>query len=170
MKKLVLVLIILCLGLAMTGCGADNSEDDGVIRFYYLRNDILYGAEDGVIASENRYLYNSSMEHLLNVYLAGPETQTLHSPFPDGIRILSVSQDNEILYLKFSSEFTNLDSMDQVLACGCICHNLFPLTEANEIHISGENSTKIHIFTRDSFTLSDESDVIHSSIGTESDQ
>ena len=52
MRKVLILLLSLCITFSFLACGTDHSEETSKYHYYYLRSDILYGAEDGVISCE----------------------------------------------------------------------------------------------------------------------
>ena len=153
---------ILCLILALTflvlfpGCG---QEEDPAIRFYYLRSEYIYGTEDGVIAPEEREIVVKDMGYLLELYLDGPQTESLVSPFPKGTHLISTHMQDGTLTLELSREFAVLDDVKLSLAAGCIASTCFDLSDAVSVQIlayAGKKEVSITL-KRDSLTLIDNS-------------
>ncbi len=167
MKKrffpVLLALLLLC------GCGAEKDEPAGGICFYYPRSDILYGAEDGVIAAEEQEV--APGEHpaqwLLEDYLAGPDDPQLRSPFPAGTKLLELRQENEHLILILSDEFFTLEGISMTLACASLSKTCFSITGATELTLRSSDSSQRIVLAADSFIFTDDGDPISMTIGTE---
>ena len=156
MRRVFCLLIALMLLISFPSC---KQEEDPSVRFFYLRNEFVYGAEDGVIASEERDIAVEDMGYLLALYLDGPQTETLISPFPKGTRLISTHMLDGILTLELSSEFAVLEDVKLSLAAGCIVSTCFDLSEATAVRIvsqSRKNDISITL-TRDSLTLANNS-------------
>lgn len=163
MKRLISMLLALAVLLLPAGCGWDAG--DNTVPFYYLRRDseFVYGAEDGVIAPENREVSDRSagLSYLLRLYLEGPLDSTLRSPFPAGTKLLRAESVEGTVTLELSKEFTALEDMDLTLAYACLATTVFQLTGAEQVHITAVSqqgvSKSITLFP-DSLTLLDGSE------------
>lgn len=155
MKRLMCLILSLLL-FAFSGC---QRQDDPSVCFYYLRSEYVYGVEDGVIASETRDIAMQDIGYLLELYLKGPQNETLVSPFPRNTRLISTHMQEGVLSLELSEEFTTLEDMDLTLAAGCIASTCFSLTDAQSVRITAVSSRdEISIvLSRDSLTLVDDS-------------
>lgn len=165
MKRMTLLLLILC--LLLCGCGSSGKES---VEFFYLRTSYVYGSEDGVIAAETRE-HSGSLEYLLSLYLRGPLDDGLKSPFPVGCEILEVRQESKSLQLTLDQSLSRLKDLDRTLACACLAKTCFGLTDAQEIRISSgspeENLFSITI-SRDSLILEDNSSLPAQTVPEES--
>ena len=85
--------LLLCLCLFLPGCSGELMKNP--VTFYYPRQEYRYGAEDGVISSEQREAsgHTNDLRYLLSLYLIGPSSDELVSPLPWGTRLLGVSRD-----------------------------------------------------------------------------
>ena len=139
---------LLCLCLFLPGCSGELMKNP--VTFYYPRREYQYGAEDGVISSEQREAsgHADDLHYLLSLYLIGPSSDELVSPLPWGTRLLGVSQENGTVTLELTdTEFT--------LACACLTMTTLSITGGDEVTItSGSRSVTM---SRDSLTLIDDS-------------
>ena len=80
--------LLLCLCLFLPGCSGELMKNP--VTFYYPRREYRYGAEDGVISSEQREAsgHANDLRYLLSLYLIGPSSDELVSPLPWGTRLL----------------------------------------------------------------------------------
>lgn len=166
MKRLICMLLITALLAVFPGC----SEADGdSVSFYYLRTELSYSTEDGVIAPEARAISGSreDLNYLLRLYLEGPLTDMMTSPFPVGTQLISVEQEDSSLLLELSGEFAALEGIDLTMAGACLASTCFALTDAEAVQITaGTPEDNISItLTRNSLTLLDDS-----AVGTEASE
>ncbi len=160
MKKWIAPVLVVLILVALAGCGSSLKEP---VSFYYLRTaeTIQYGAEDGMIASEEREAsgHIEDLQYLLSLYLAGPLDLGLESPFPAGIKMDHLVIHRDSLVIVLSEDFSGLSGMDLTAACACLTATCFSLTDADEITIispeCGENDGVNLTFDRQSFALVD---------------
>lgn len=158
MKRLICMILIAVLLAVFPGC----SEADGdSVSFYYLRTELSYGTEDGVIAPEARAVSGSheDLTYLLRLYLEGPLTDMMTSPFPVGTQLISVELKEGTLLLELSGEFAALEGIDLTMAGACLASTCFALTDTEAVQITAgtsEDKTSITL-SRNSLTLLDDS-------------
>ena len=157
MKRVIRFLLCLMLMIPLCGCG--NQED--AIEFYYIRADILNGVPDGVIACETREApgHEDDLDYLLNLYLEGPLTQSLVSPYPKGTVLQSFSYSDATLYVTLSEEFAKLEGMDHTIAAACMAYTGFQLTSAEKVVIkcsSPEYGNRSITLSREDLVLFDD--------------
>lgn len=160
MKKTGCIFLIISLLLGLCACGFGSAGKEPV-EFYYLRTSFIYGAEDGVIASETRESsgHAGDLNYLLSLYLRGPLDDDLKSPFPAGCQIVELRRDSRTLRLTFDAAFAQLKDLDLTLACACLAKTCFGLSDAMEVKIDaavpdGNSAVNITI-SRDSLILED---------------
>ncbi len=153
MKKRFAIVLIFCLLLPLLGC---TNSNDGVL-FYYPRKEIVYGQEDGVIASESRDVsgHEDEIAYLLILYLEGPHNQELKSPFPAGTMLEGVDIQEDHLSIILSREFDTLQGMNHTIACSCIAYTCFANTEYASVSIRSSTHDTGMTVTRDNIVLSD---------------
>lgn len=159
--------IVLVISVFLWGCFAYDDPRQNTASFYYLRANILYGADDGVIAAEEREYTDPDLGILLSEYLCGPVSEGFASPFPAGTKLLSLNRSADVLTLQLSTEFDSLTDLDHILACACLSQTCFDLCDAAAVTIQIAGTDRSITMTRDSLTLSDSTDTIHATIGTE---
>ena len=94
--------LLLCLCLFLPGCSGELMKNP--VTFYYPRREYQYGAEDGVISSEQREAsgHANDLRYLLSLYLIGPSSDELVSPLPWGTRLLGVSRQDGTVTLELT--------------------------------------------------------------------
>lgn len=139
MKKGICMTLILIFLL----CGCRNAPVEkyqNPVNFYYCRQEISYHSKDSVFCSEIRESNGSEgLSNLLWTYLKGPERADLVSPFPAGLRVVSVRKQGDTLCVELSRNFAALKGMDLTRACACLSLTLGELTDAKIIEIRTEN-------------------------------
>lgn len=154
MKRLICMLIVLCMGLG--GCSFPSAGDS--VPFYYCRVEPGYLGEDGIIAPEQRDISGreDDLELLFASYFSGPTDPALELPFPKSTRILSWYIDGELLTLELSEEFSQLSGVDLTIACGCITRTFLDLAQVEQVCIRSGEGPGITM-SREELKLSDDS-------------
>ena len=153
MKKLIVFLLLLALWIPTAGCTASQKN----IYFYYPRKEVVSGQADGVVAREERNISGSEkdLQHLLMLYLEGPLSQELRTPFPKGTSLVQLELQDTVLVLTLSDEFLTLEGIDRTIACAGIAKTCFGLGSFQEIRlISGGKSITL---TPETVALTDNS-------------
>ena len=153
MKKLLCILLILCLLIPTTGCTSNRKD----VYFYYPRKEVVSGGDDGVIAKEEREIPRSEndLKNLLTLYLEGPLSQNLKNPFPHGTKLLHVALQGNTVVLTFTEPFQKLEGIDRTIACASIVQTCLGLVSFQEIHFISGN--KLISLTPNTIALADNS-------------
>lgn len=141
MRKLLSIVLILSLLIPFAGC-ADSGKD---ILFYYPRKQVLYGQADGVISAEERDVpgREQDLQYLLLLYLEGPLSQELYTPFPKGTTIKQFEIQEKALRLVLSDDFEQLEGLDYTIACTCIAQTCFGLGSFDTVEVTFGSNTMI---------------------------
>lgn len=155
MKRLLSLMMVLCLLFA--GCGATTSQTGGNhVLFFYEQRGASELAADAMLASESRTTYAGALGPVLELYFRGPVQDDLISPFPDGTEAISVDQGENGTELVLSSAFFSLQGVDLAVACACLARTVCVYTGETAITLSDELG-RIHMeLTPDSFLVQDE--------------
>ena len=155
MKKVIAIVLILCLALGCTGCRLPFGIGNETVVFYYEQAQYQYGEPDAVIFGEERDItgHVSDMQYLLSLYMMGPISDTLHSPFPTGMQVLDVKVRMDLVRITVSEELNTLSDARYSLALACLAMTCLELSEQESVVIvCGEDHV---VLDRSMFTLSD---------------
>lgn len=140
MRKTALLLIAFILCFSLFGC-VQAPQMDKPVTFYYRVAQLSYETDDTVIASEVREAAQmGSLSAIVQVYLAGPQTDTLANPFPAGLILKNLSCDDSTVYITVSSELADLTGLSLTIACGCMTMTLLELTGMETVCITAEDA------------------------------
>ena len=140
MKEIMSLLLCMLTLFSIAGCKKTESYTNPV-TFYYLGNDLSYDAQASAIQGETREGAGMvTLENMLTLYLQGPESEELSSPFPAGLVLISAVQEADTLHLTFSRQLGNLSGLNLTVACCCIARTCLDLTDAVNITIQAQDS------------------------------
>ncbi len=166
MKKILCAFLAVLLLCALTGCNKEKSELREPVKFYYCLSDPAYGAAPGVIGHEARESAGHAQDfsYLLDVYLAGPESYTLRTPFPTGTALTGFSLDGKSAAVQLSTSFAKLSGISLTLACACITLTVWEISGAEQVSISVEgmmlDGNAQITMNRNSLLLLDDSNIV----------
>lgn len=133
MRKHVWVLL-LCMLALLSACSNEkapsSSQMEQPVRFYYPmvneQAEQYYDRPDGALSWEWRDLGPNqlSFQEILNRYLEGPTSIDLTSPIPEGVELITVLQEEEVLCLTFSEELQALMGIDRTMASACLLRTM----------------------------------------------
>ena len=160
MRKIISLMLTAILLISLSGC-IDTSD---TATFYYARYEdaYVYGMDNAVIAGEYRDVtgHRGDLRYLLTLYFHGPTTEYLRSPFPSGLVLRSVEQEDQSIHVELSASLTMLSGTDLSLACACLARTCFGLTDAQSVTISSEGLGYVSMtLTRDSLLLVDDTPI-----------
>lgn len=161
MKKNLCLLLSLALLLTLVGCGKESVRVPG--EFYYRRTATVYGTENGVIAPEVRELASieSDPEAILDLYLKGPVSIGLESPFPRDSRVENWQIQDRTLVLTMNEAFTAISGVELTIACVCITRTMLGILDVDQVRFLSEdtllNGQKELTLSADLISLTDDS-------------
>lgn len=137
MKRYKIPVLLLLLCLSLIACGRNNGNAHDPVDFYYRNEVIEYGSVQGLIAAEvrDRSGYENDTAAFIDLYLRGPETEGLLSPFPAGTCVESVRQEDTIFNIILNNNFSNLSGHNLSVACACLSMTLMDLTQCDTVRI-----------------------------------
>lgn len=139
MKKVLSFLLIPALLLGLCACAAPRTEQalTQPFDFYYRSEQTDYDAATGALGVETRDLGRSALtdEALVRLYLEGPQTEGLVSPFPPNVELLGVSAGGTLMTVRLSEEYSRLQGVDASIADACIAKTLLGLSNVRRVRI-----------------------------------
>lgn len=136
--------IILCVFLmfSMIACNRNAENIQEPANFYYCTSNNGYTSVQPVISPEIREIIQCEKDiyQILKLYLSGPQSDQMYSPFPAGVQLISVQQEENKVFVVLSSEYSQLTGFDLSVACACLGLTIFNLTEYNDISIRAQEN------------------------------
>lgn len=128
--------LLLTAVLLLTGCSF-FSESQQPVLFYYQQAEYQLGQSDGAIAVEERdgTGHITDIEYLLRLYLTGPHSEALTSPFPADVQLTSVRTSQDRITVKLSGTPETTQDALKTLACACLTLTCLDATEAESVMI-----------------------------------
>ena len=140
MKKWICCLLTALFVVSFSGCQKEAPAQEGP-AFYYCATDVSFSMGSKTILPECRSdAQSGTLESLLSLYLDGPTSEQLRSPFPNGLRVTDAYAENETLYIQLNDTFADLTGLELTMACSCLCLTGLAISDANTVVISAENS------------------------------
>lgn len=137
MKQRISLLLILVTLLAAVGCARNTPAPTVPVTFYYPAYETVYDGKTSVIHPEIRdgAGYEDDIAGLLNLYLKGPVSESLRSPFPKQVTVIRYGATSNIATLALSEAFAQLGGIDLTIACACIANTVFDLAQVDRVQI-----------------------------------
>lgn len=139
MRKIAIILLVICLILSMAACAAKEQLQEPV-SFYYCKAELSYDGADSVIASEQRESAGRTLEALLNEYLSGPKASEFLNTFPADTALVSFSQNDSGALIVLNDSFAKLTGMELTIASSCITMTVMELTGAPAVTIRAQTA------------------------------
>ncbi len=168
MKRLICVFLAAFLLLSAAGCGDLNESQTQMLHpvdYYFIRKDISYGTEDGVLAVQTVDFGEQTpdLNGILERYLTMPAPEGTDLPFPAKTEILSAAYGNNTATLQLSGAYTELSGIHATLADACIAKTVLAFTGAEKVLLTvcdaaGEALRSNKISDNDILLLDDSSD------------
>ena len=160
MKRILCFLLSASLMIALSGCIAyAQPRYEDPVRFFYRSADVAYQDPAGVIQAETRDAAQNrrNSEQLLRMYLEGPESQELRSPFPAGTKLVQFDLNGESAQIMLSFSGTEPKGIDLSIAFACLTKTCLEIAPVKSVTITLENSTVSVTMDADSIILHDSS-------------
>lgn len=145
MKRFFIFMLIAA--LLLSGCSITSPNMKEPVEFYYLRScseneDYKAYFSDGAIVAELREAsgHKEDLFYLISMYLRGPLTTELVSPFPSGSAVTRVIRDGETLYVNLNAAAANAEDLELTLVWACLAKTCMALTDATAIRIESRST------------------------------
>ena len=155
MKRTLCFTLILSLLLGASGCSLLPENSENTVVFYYEQTEYQYGQADAVVCGEKRDSsgHNHDLQYLLSLYMMGPVSSTLKSPFPEGMQVLDVKVRMDLVRVTVSEELNTLSDSRHSLALACLALTSMELSgQESVVIVCGEDHT---VLDRTMLTLFD---------------
>ena len=119
--------LALLLGL-LSGCYRANQETEGQgVELFYRSAEDSYTSPTGVLASERRVLTPKArtLEEFLSLYLQGPQSESLVSPFPKELHVISAREEGDGVRVILDDSFAALGTAGMSVAAACLARTLY---------------------------------------------
>lgn len=142
MKKILSILLSIILIVSLYACDTADADVREPINFYYCTDPETYQSGADVFTTEVRDAagYDDHVS-LINQYLKGPISDHLLSPFPAGVTVQELVQEEATIKIQLSTQFSRLTGSDLTIACAGLSMTLFELTGADTVEISVTDRT-----------------------------
>ena len=159
MKRILCVLLLI---LLLSGCSQPQEEppkQTEAVDFYY--SGVLGEFSSAAVLPESRNLETTklTLEELIDLYLKGPVSEGLRSPFPAGTVLEDLYMKDQVAYLTFNDAYAELTGIGLTLANACMVYTLtqFPDVDGVCLRTTGAMLTEqmSTVMTRSNFLLED---------------
>jgi germination protein M len=140
-------LLTLCAVVLLSGCvyathRAQTADADSY-TLYYMASNLETAAGGDAIGSESVLLEDlqgrdtcTTAEKLTKTLLAGPESETLKSPFPSGTQLISTTLRDGHATVDLSYPYSTLSGVSLTIADYCITLTLTQLSEISSVSVT----------------------------------
>lgn len=134
MKRIIALLLTICLLLSFIGCTPAPQVPDPAF-FYYPLVSLEYGYNKSVFAAYPFPQDGREVQRLLSVYLLGPVEPDCYNPFPVGTTIIALTQEDTSVSVTLSDAFAQLSGIDLIIACTALSKSIISLMQAETVTI-----------------------------------
>ncbi|MCD7859109.1 MAG: GerMN domain-containing protein [Firmicutes bacterium] len=137
MKRLLAIVLPLCLLASLCACAAQETELSDPVSFYFLRADVSYSEAGEVFTpvEVSATGHTGDIAYLLGEYLALEPGEGVKSPFPAQLQLLSLEIGEEGVSITVSDELAACTGIARSLACACLTLTAAELTELDTVTI-----------------------------------
>ena len=160
MKRWICLLLLAVLFLP--GC-EQQEEYLEPVNFYFVKSDVAYFMQEGVIAREVREAqgHRQDYEYLLKLYLAGPESSEVKRVFPKNVELVRLELVDGSAVVTLNDAVCRLTGLDLTIACACLTATICDIAGVSIVTIRAEtqllDGNKSITMSRDHILLQDSS-------------
>lgn len=138
MKRCSAFLLMVLMLILLIGC--KKTTGTATANFYYRTATAQYHAQSSVMQAETRKVETnlSDLEGILQLYLEGPVSRKLESPFPAGTALKAVQSSKDTTAIVLSDEIGLLSGVELMIACGCLAATVTEISQSETIQIRAE--------------------------------
>ncbi len=138
MKRFLIFVLLSAALLSMAACDNTENQPQGV-AFYYRSSSLSAPVLQAEIREDIDPAGN--LEDILRLYLLGPQTDTLNSPFRRSHKLLSITVTDSNITLLMTKSFAELTGIDLIIACSCLAKTVLELTDTETVTVCAEDAT-----------------------------
>ena len=138
MRRMIILALAVC--LLLPGCTSGQSGEEGSYQIYYSA--LSDPKAESALGWEMRALSTrlEPVPALVRAMLDMPDTPSLSSPFPKGVRLLSWELEEGRLHLDLSEQYGGLTGVDLSVADACLTLTLCQLEGVESVYVTVEGS------------------------------
>lgn len=134
MKRM--LLLLLALAVSLSGCGAAQSQVQYPLIYYADYDTLSYGSPALCGEAWTDAPESPDPEDYVNRMLEPPTQSRLSSVFPEQLRLLSWTEEDGVLTLDFSEEYSELTGIALTLANSCLTLTLSQLDGVEKVEVT----------------------------------
>ena len=140
MKRLISLLLIICLCAFLFGCQDKAEPIKKPVTFFYCRSDFDHGNESSVILGETRESagFENNIMGLLGLYLEGPASDSLRTTIPEGAKLMDYKVEGNTAVLTVTDRFALASGIELTLACACFAKTVLHMTGLEAVKIQAQ--------------------------------
>lgn len=168
MNKKLFLLPVLLLLLILIGCRIDQGKKPDPVQpftFYYRAASTSFDDENGLIRPEVRDLGNKvyTDEELFRLYLRGPLSSSLSSPFPKDVELLSAERSGSQISFSLRERYDSMTGINGSIADVCLARTALQLEGIRKVRIRVESTggalLRDRVFTESDLLLYDNGEI-----------
>lgn len=148
MKRFFCIFICWILLFSLCSCSVPNEKSKSDTYFYYRRAEYQFSEQsDSIIVPEKRDIsgHGKDLPYILSLYLMGPLSEELKSPFPSYTKLISAEIKNDILTIELTDSTSVMSGSRFSLACGCMALTCMELVDVSAVTIHcGDKIISLH--------------------------
>ena len=147
MNRLICFICTFLILISLCSCGQSGEKLVKPVDFYYLTDPAHYLRNALTAEKRESVHYEDDLVALVQLYLQGPQSNDLITPFPEKVIVRSVSVNNTTVDLRLDSSFAQLSDIDMTAACACLTLTILEITGRNRLVITSLDSHDNIIYT-----------------------
>ena len=135
----VIALFFVCV-LLFSACDGSPAENEEMmkLKFYYCVEEVDQLSATVAVDSENRRVQVYTLSQLMEIYLRGPTSDALRTPFPEGTQMISLLEEEDGLKLTMSGAFFTLQGIELSIASYCLARTVCEYLDSDRIILVDE--------------------------------
>lgn len=138
MKRFFCICTSLLLLLSLCSCAFPSGKGKSDTNFYYRRTEYQFNKDPAsIIVPEKRDIsgHGEDIPYILSLYLMGPLSEDLKSPFPSYTKLISAEVNADTLSIELTDASSIMSGSKFSLACGCMALTCLELVDVSTVVI-----------------------------------